>query len=53
VNPRRKNGVIIMALIAALVGGYALGRHQTQIVISAAAAGVPERPVFQFQGRST
>jgi membrane fusion protein, copper/silver efflux system len=38
VNPRRTNSLIILALIAALVGGYALGRHQTEFDSSAVAA---------------
>jgi membrane fusion protein, copper/silver efflux system len=49
VNPRRKNGVLILALIAALAGGYALGRHQTGILISAAAA---ERTPLYYQDPS-
>jgi len=39
VNPRRNNRVLIPALIAAaMIGGYILGRHHTEIGIAAAAA---------------
>jgi Cu(I)/Ag(I) efflux system membrane fusion protein len=42
VNSRRRNGVFIPALIAAvLIGGYALGRHQIEIGIAAAAERTP------------
>jgi hypothetical protein len=47
---RRKIGVLIPALIAAaLAGGYVLGRHQTEIDISAAAA---ERMPLYYQDPS-
>jgi Cu(I)/Ag(I) efflux system membrane fusion protein len=50
VNPRRKNGVLIAALIAAaIIGGYALGRHHTEIDIAAAAA---ERTPLYYQDPS-
>jgi membrane fusion protein, copper/silver efflux system len=50
VNPRRKNGVLIPALIAAaIIGGYALGRHHTEIDIAAAAA---ERTPLYYQDPS-
>jgi Cu(I)/Ag(I) efflux system membrane fusion protein len=42
VNSRRKNGLLIPALIvAALIGGYELGWHQTVIGIAAAAERTP------------
>jgi Cu(I)/Ag(I) efflux system membrane fusion protein len=41
VNPRRKNSVLIPALIVALLGGYALGRHPTEIGIAVAAERTP------------
>jgi membrane fusion protein, copper/silver efflux system len=50
VNPRRKNGELIPALIAAaIIGGYALGRHHTEIDIAAAAA---ERTPLYYQDPS-
>jgi Cu(I)/Ag(I) efflux system membrane fusion protein len=49
VNPRRKNSVLIPALIAAAVlGSYTLGRHQTKVGIAAAA----ERTPLYFQDPS-
>jgi len=41
VNPRRKNSVLIPALIVALLGGYAIGRHPTVIDIAVAAERTP------------
>jgi Cu(I)/Ag(I) efflux system membrane fusion protein len=41
VNPRRTNSVIILALIAALVGGYELGWHPIGIGITDAAERTP------------
>jgi membrane fusion protein, copper/silver efflux system len=41
VNPRRKNSALIPALIVALLGGYAIGRHPTAIGIAAAAERTP------------
>jgi Cu(I)/Ag(I) efflux system membrane fusion protein len=50
VNSWRKNSVLILALIAAaLIGGYTLGRHQTEIDIPAAAA---ERTPLYYQDPS-
>jgi hypothetical protein len=49
VNPRRKNRVLITALIAAgMIGSYTLGRHQTEIGIAAAA----ERQPLYYQDPS-
>jgi Cu(I)/Ag(I) efflux system membrane fusion protein len=49
VNPRHTNSVLILALIAALAGGYALGRHQPEVAIPAAAA---ERTPLYYQDPS-
>jgi multidrug resistance efflux pump len=50
VKPRRKNRVLIPALIAAaMIGSYTSGRHQTEIDISAAAA---ERMPLYYQDPS-
>jgi Cu(I)/Ag(I) efflux system membrane fusion protein len=49
VNPRRKNSVLIPALIAAaMIGSYTLGRHHTEIGIAAAA----ERQPLYYQDPS-
>ena len=49
-NPRRKIGVLIPALIAAaILGGYGLGRYQTEIDITATAA---ERTPLYYQDPS-
>jgi Cu(I)/Ag(I) efflux system membrane fusion protein len=51
VNPRRKISVLIPALLAAaIIGGYELGRHQTEIDIPAAAAA--ERTPLYYQDPS-
>ena len=48
-NPRRKNSVLIPALIAAaMIGSYTLGRHHTEIGIAAAA----ERQPIYYQDPS-
>jgi membrane fusion protein, copper/silver efflux system len=50
VNPRSNDRVLILALIAAaMIGSYALGRHQTAIGIGAAAA---ERTPLYYQDPS-
>jgi Cu(I)/Ag(I) efflux system membrane fusion protein len=50
VSPRRKIGVLIPALLAAaILGGYGLGRHQTEIDITAVAA---ERAPLYYQDPS-
>jgi membrane fusion protein, copper/silver efflux system len=49
VNPRRKNSVLVLALVVALICGYVLGRHQTEIGIPAAAV---ERTPLYYQDPS-
>jgi membrane fusion protein, copper/silver efflux system len=41
VNPRRKSVLISALIAAAILGGYGLGRHQTEIDIAAAAERTP------------